>query len=84
MLVLVQATSFLQATAPAGAGRAVAAEIAQKVMAMPPLELTQIFFGIQLGGAVASDLPCNVRRDGRSIPCNWRAIPCNIIRRKGV
>ena len=28
-------------------------------------------------------LPCNIRREGRAIPCNWRVIPCNI-RRKGV
>ena len=30
-----------------------------------------------------SDLPCNIRRGGRAIPCNWRVIPCKI-RRKGV
>ena len=30
-----------------------------------------------------SDLPCNIRRGGREIPCSWRVIPCNI-RRKGV
>ena len=34
-------------------------------------------------GADVSDLPCNIRRGGRAIPCNWRVIPCNI-RRKGV
>ena len=27
-----------------------------------------------------SDLPCNVRRGGRAIPCNWRVIPCNVRR----
>ena len=31
---------------------------------------------------VVSDLPCNIRREGRAIPCNWRATPCNI-RREG-
>ena len=32
-----------------------------------------------------SDLPCpcNVRREGRAIPCSWRAITCDI-RREGV
>ena len=25
-----------------------------------------------------SDLPCTVRREGGSPPCNWWAIPCNI------
>ena len=29
-------------------------------------------------GPTVSDLPCNVRREGRVIPCNWRVIPCNI------
>ena len=27
-------------------------------------------------------LPCNIRREGRAIPCNWGVIPCRI-RRKG-
>ena len=35
------------------------------------------------GCSAVSDLPCNIRREGRIIPCNWRVIPCNI-RRKGV
>ena len=30
-----------------------------------------------------SGLPCDRRREGRAIPCNRKAIPCNI-RRKGV
>ena len=28
--------------------------------------------------SLVSDLPCNVRREGRVIPCNWRAIPCDV------
>ena len=32
----------------------------------------------EAGVRVVSDLPCNIRREGRVIPCNWRVIPCNI------
>ena len=37
----------------------------------------------ELSDGGASDFPCNIRREGRAIPCNWRAIPCNV-RRKGM
>ena len=47
------ASSFLQSDAPRGAGTAVAATISERVVAMPSTELTQMFFGIQLGGAVS-------------------------------
>ena len=34
---------------------------------------------------MVSDLPCDVRRGGRGIPCDWRVTPCNIRRkRRGV
>ena len=47
---------------------------------LQPGEAKTIDFLLELG---VSDLPCNVRRQGRAIPCNWRVLPCNI-RRKGV
>ena len=37
-----------------------------------------------LGEIAVSGLPCDIRREGGQSPCNWRAIPCNILKERRV
>ena len=50
----------------------------ERAAALAPGLCLELRSRADVGTKEASDLPCNIRREGRAVPCNWRVIPCNI------